>query len=123
MLHRFTVKRAFALLLAVVMAAMPLSPVFAVVAGSGEAHAVPASHDNDRQADGPAQADYHSTKCTQHASSAGHDRDCCAHCFGVLSLLQVTYLHSHPVQTPVLNELHPFSPIASRDRPPRFLSF
>src|SRR3990172_2688357 len=118
MVRRFAVKRAFALLLAVVMAATPLSPVFAVVAGSGEAHAVHVSHGNDHQADGPAQADHHSTTCTQHDSSAGQDRDCC----GLVSLVQAAYLHSHPVQTPVLNQLHPFFLITSPDRPPRILS-
>jgi hypothetical protein len=122
MVHRFVVKRAFALVLAVVMAAAPLSPVFAVVAGSGEAHAVHVSHGNDHQADGPAQADHHSTTCTQHDSSAGHDRDCCAHCFGLVSLVQAAYLHSHPVQTPILTELHPRLLATSPDRPPRILS-
>jgi hypothetical protein len=122
MVHRFVVKRAFALVLAVVMAAAPLSPVFAVVAGSGEAHAVHVSHGNDHQADGPAQVDHHSTTCTQHDSSAGHDRDCCAHCFGLVSLVQAAYLHSHPVQTPILTELHPRLLATSPDRPPRILS-
>ena len=122
MVRRFVVKRAWALLLAVVMAATPMSPVFAVVAVSGEAHVVHVSHGNDQQVDGPAQADHHSTTCTQHDSSAGHDRDCCAHCVGLVSLVQAAYLHSHPVQTPVLNQLHPFFLITSPDRPPRFPS-
>jgi hypothetical protein len=121
MVRRFAVKRAFALLLAVVMAATPLSPVFAVVAGSGEAHAVHVSHRDDHQTDGPAQADHHSTPC-QHDSSAGHDRDCCAHCFGLVSLVQAAYLHSHPVQTPVLSQLHSLVLITSPDRPPRSFS-
>ena len=122
MIRFFAVKRAFALLLALIMAGTPLSPVFAVVAGSGEAHTVHVSHGNDHQADGPAQADHHSTTCTQHDSSAGHDRDCCAHCFGLVSLVQATYLHSHPVQTPALSQLHSLVLVTSPDRPPRSFS-
>jgi hypothetical protein len=115
----FVAKRAFVFLLALVVAGTPLSPVFAVVDGSDSAHAVPDSHDGDHRADGSAQTDPHSKSCPQHDSSVDQ---CCAHCFGVVSLVLPGYLHSHPVQTPVLNQLHPFFLITSPDRPPRFLS-
>lgn len=118
----FAVQRALALLLVLIMAGSPLSPVFAAAGGSDSAHAVHVSHDSDHGAEGPVWANHHSTTCTQHDSCAGQDRDCCAHCFGVVSPIQATYLHSHPVQTPVLKQLHPFFLVASPDRPPRFLS-
>jgi hypothetical protein len=119
---RFAVKRAFAHLLALIMAGTPLSPAFAVVAGSGEARAVHVSHDCDHRVDRSAQADYHSKSCAQHDSCAGQDRDCCAHCFGLVSIAQAAYLHLHPVQTPVLSQLHSLVLVTSPDRPPRSFS-
>jgi hypothetical protein len=119
---RFAVKRTFAFLLALIMAGTPLSPVFAVVAGSSEAHADHVSHDCDHRVDGSPQADHHSKSCAQHDSCAGQDRDCCAHCFGLVSIIQAAYLHTHPVQTPVLSQLHSLVLITSPDRPPRSFS-
>ena len=112
------IKRTFALLLAMILTGTPLSPVFADVAASAEAHA---AHDGDHRADGSVQADHDSKTCTQHDSGAGHCGNCCAHCFGAVSLFQPTYLPSHPVQTPVLSQLHSLVLITSPDRPPRLL--
>ncbi len=114
--------RGLSLLLSLVLVLAPVLPAFASVAKSGAAHAVHVAHGNDHRADGPVPADQHSTTCTQHDSSVGHDRDCCAHCFGLVSLVQTAYFPPHPVQTPVLNELHPFFLITSPDRPPRGFS-
>lgn len=122
MIRAFTIKHALAFLVALSVAFAPLAPVFAMVSGSGETHAVHAAHDGDHRADGSIQADPHSTSCTQHDSGADQCGNCCAHCFGVVSLFQPAYLLSHPVQIPVLSQLHSFVVIASPDRPPRLLS-
>jgi hypothetical protein len=111
--------RGLSLLLSLVLVLAPVLPAFASVAKSGEAHAVHVSHGHDHRADGPSGADHHSTTCTQHDSSVGHDRDCCAHCFGLVPLVQAVYFPPHPVQTPVLKALHSFFLITSPDRPPR----
>ncbi|MBI3777643.1 MAG: hypothetical protein HY274_01805 [Gammaproteobacteria bacterium] len=108
--------RGLSLLLSLVLVLAPVMPVFASIAQSGEAHAVHVAHDGDLRADDP-ETDHHSKSCTQHDSSVGQ---CCAHCFGLVSLVQSAYFPSHPVQTPVLNQLHPFFLITSPDRPPRF---
>ena len=112
-------KRVLTLLLAVILAGTPLSPVFAKVAANAEAHAMQAAHDGDHRADGSVHADHGSKTCTQHDSCAGQ---CCAHCFGAVSLFQPAYIYSQPVQTPVLSLLHSLVLITSLDRPPRTFS-
>ena len=112
--------RGLSLLLSLVLVLAPVVPVFAFVAESDDAHAAHTFHDG--KADISDHASHKQTPCAQHDSCAGQDRDCCAHCFGLVSLVQAAYLHSHPVQTPVLNQLHPFFPTTSPDRPPRRFS-
>jgi len=115
-IRAFTIKYALAFLVALSVAFAPLAPVFAMVAGSGETQAVQAAHDGDHRAGGSIQTDQDPTSCPQHDSSTGQ---CCAHCVGVVSPFQPAYLPSHPVQTPVLAQLHSFFLITSPDRPPR----
>src|SRR3990167_2230648 len=112
--------RSLALLLSLVLVLAPVAPAFAFVATSGDAHAAHAFHNG--KADISDHASHEQTSCAQHDSCAGQDRDCCAHCFGLVSLVQSAYLHSHPVQTPILTELHPRILVTFPDRPPRFLS-
>jgi len=113
------IKRTFALLLAVLLAGMPLSPVFAA---SGEAHAAPAAHESGQRAHSSTQTDYGSKTCTQHDSCVGQCCGCCAHCFGAVSLFQPADFPMHPVQTPGLSQLHSLVFISSPDRPPRLIS-
>jgi cobyrinic acid a,c-diamide synthase len=111
--------RGLSLLLSLVLVLAPVVPAFAFVAESGDARAAHAFHDG--KADISDHASHEQTSCAQHDSCAGQDRDCCAHCFGLVSLVQAAYLHSHPVQTPVLSQLHSLVLVTSPDRPPRFL--
>lgn len=121
MIRVFAIKHALMLLVALSVAFAPLAPVLAMVAGNGETHAVhaPAAHDGDHRADGSTPADPHSRSCPQHDSGADQ---CCSHCFGAVSFFPSTYLSLHPVQTPVLSQLHSFVVITSPDRPPRLRS-
>src|SRR3989344_3910891 len=112
--------RGLSLLLSLALFLAPVVPAFAFVAKSGEARAAHAFHDG--KTDISDHASHEQTSCAQHDSCAGQDRDCCAHCFGLVSLVQSAYLHSHPVQTPILTELHPRILVTFPDRPPRFLS-
>ena len=112
--------RGLSLLLSLALVLAPVVPAFAFVAKSGDAHAAHAVHNG--KADISDHASHEQTSCAQHDSCAGQDRDCCAHCFGLVSLVQSAYLHSHPVQTPILTELHPRILVTFPDRPPRFLS-
>jgi hypothetical protein len=121
-IRAFTIKHALTLLVALSVVFAPLAPVFAMVTGSGEAHAVHVAHDGDHRADGSIQADHGSKTCTQHDSGDGQCGNCCAHCLGAVSLFQRAYLPSHPVQTPVLSRLHSLVLVASPDRPPRLFS-
>jgi hypothetical protein len=118
-MRAFTLKHALTLLVALSVVCAPLAPVFAVVAGNGEAHAVHTAHDGGHRADGSIRTDQDSMSCPQHDSSTGQ---CCAHCLGVVSSFQPACLPSHPVQTPVLSQLHSLVLSASLDRPPRLLS-
>lgn len=112
--------RGLSLLLSLALVLAPVTPAFAFVAKSGDARAAHAFHDG--KADISGHAGHEPAPCTQHDSSAGQDRDCCAHCFGLVSLVQAAYLHSHPVQTPVLSQLHSLVLVTSPDRPPRRFS-
>ncbi len=112
--------RGLSLLLSLVLVLAPVVPAFAFVAKSGDAHAAHAFHNG--KADTSDHASHEQTSCAQHDSCAGQDRDCCAHCFGLVFFVQAAYLHSHPVRTPVLNELHPFFLTTLPDRPPRRFS-
>lgn len=122
MIRSFAVKRAFTLLLAVIMAGTLLSPAFAAVSPAGEARAAHAAHDGDHRADGSIHADHGSKKCTQHDSCAGQCGSCCGHCVGVVSLFHPAYICSHPVRMPALSSLHSLVLIAALDRPPRSFS-
>lgn len=116
------VARLLSLLLALAVVFAPVASAFAFAAKAGHAQAVHASHDCDQRADGSGQADRHPSTCTQHDSCAGQCCACCAHCFGAMSLFQPAYIYSHPVQTPVLSQLHSLVLITSLDRPPRSFS-
>jgi hypothetical protein len=111
--------RGLSLLLSLVLVLAPVAPAVAFVATSGDAHAAHAFHDG--KADISDHASHEQASCAQHDSSTGQDRDCCAHCVGLVSLVQAAYPHSHPVQTPVLSQLHSLVLVTSPDRPPRFL--
>lgn len=114
--------RLLSLWLALVLAAAPALPAFAMTIKAGAAHAVHISHDGNHGN----MSDHSAPKqspCTQHDSCNGQCCAFCAQCFGAVSLLQLDQIRSHPVQTPVLAELHPRILVTSPDRPPRFLSF
>jgi len=115
----YIIKRTFALLLAVLLAGTPLSPVFAA---SGETHAVRVAHDDGGGVEAPPQAGHDSKTCTQYDSCVGQCCGCCAHCFGAVSLFQPADFPMHPVQTPGLSQLHSLVFISSPDRPPRLIS-
>jgi hypothetical protein len=112
--------RGLSLLLSLVLVLAPGVPAFAFVAKSGDAHAAHAFHDGKTGVSD--HASHEQMSCAQHDSCSGQDRDCCAHCFGLVSLVQAAYLHSHPVQTPVLSQLHSLVLVTSPDRPPRSCS-
>ncbi len=107
------------LVLALVMA--PVLPSFAMTLKAGDAHAVHVSHDG-KHANTPDPAAPEQTPCTQHDSCNGQCCAFCAQCFGAVSMVLPDVSHAHPVQTPILTELHPRLLATSPDRPPRILS-
>lgn len=118
MIRAFAVKRMLTLFLALIMALAPVLPAFAFVDAGGVTRAIHASHDGDK-----ADVSNHATPnpCTQHDSCKGQCCASCAQCLSAVFLVPSDNAHSHPVLTPVLNELHPFFLVASPDRPPRGL--
>ena len=114
-------RRALTFLLAMSVILVSLAPASAAVAASGERHVGHAVYGGDHGADGSARCDQNMKTCAQHDSCVGQCCACCAHCFGAVFFALPLYVHAHPVQTPVLSQLHSFVLIASRDRPPRIL--
>jgi hypothetical protein len=113
--------RLLSLWLVLALAAAPVLPSFAMTLKAGDAEAAHVSHSGDHanmpDTDTPKQ-----TPCTQHDSCNGQCCDLCAQCFSAVSPVSLDQIHPHPVQTPILTELHPRLLATSPDRPPRFLS-
>jgi hypothetical protein len=108
------------LLLVLAIMIAPVLPAFGMALAKSDA--VSAAHD------GPAHdKSQHATDadtlpdCTQHHDC--HSQCCafCAQCFTAVFFVLPDYVVSHPVQTPVLSQLHSLVLITSPDRPPRFL--
>lgn len=113
--------RNLSLLLSLTLVLAPVVPAFAFVSHAADTHAVHAFHDSD-QASAEVHADPKESPCAQHDSCNGQCCASCAQCSGAVLLAPSVHLPSHPVQTPVLNQLHPFFLATSPDRPPRRFS-
>jgi hypothetical protein len=113
--------RLLSLWLVLVLAAAPVLPSFAMTIKAGDAEAAHVSHGSNH-ANMPDTGTPEPTPCTQHDSCSGQCCDFCAQCFGAVSVVLPEASHAHPVQTPILTELHPRLLATSPDRPPRFLS-
>lgn len=116
------IRRTLTFLLTTSVILASLAPASAAVAASGEEHVAHVAHGGDHGADGSSRCDQNMKTCTQHDSCVGQCGACCAHCFGAVFFALPLSVHAHPVQTPVLSQLHSFVLIASRDRPPRILA-
>ncbi len=113
--------RRLSLLLSLVLILAPVLPSFAFVAQSGDAPAAHAFHNG--QGEMSNHASHEQTSCAQHDFCNGQCCASCAQCSGAVFLGQTVEIPLHPIQTPVLNELHSFFLITSPDRPPRSISF
>jgi hypothetical protein len=80
------------------------------------AHAGPAHDMSQHAADADTPSD-----CAQHHDCHGQCCAFCAQCFTALFFVLPGYIFSHPVQTPVLSQLHSLILVASPERPPRRL--
>lgn len=111
--------RGLRLLLVLAMASAPVLPAFGMAPAKADAvstaHAGLAHDMSQHAADADTLPD-----CTQHQKCHGQCCAFCAQCFTAAFLVQQDHVLSHPVQTPVLNQLHPFFLTTSPDRPPRF---
>ncbi len=110
--------RGLSLLLSLTLILAPVAPALAIAAKSGDVHAAHTFHDGEA-----AMLDHtvhHPSSCAPHDSS---DDQCCGSCLqysGTVSFTHSVYLPSHPVQIPVLSQLHPLVLVTLLDRPPRF---
>lgn len=106
------------LVLAIVIA--PVLPAFGMALARSDV--VSAAHDGPAHDMSPHAADADIlSDCTQHHDCHGQCCTFCAQCFTVVFFVQPDYVASHPVQTPVLSQLHSLVLVTSLDRPPRFL--
>lgn len=113
--------RIISVLLILALAWAPALPAVAMMIKAGDAHAVHATHavSHGNMSD---VATAKQTPCTQHDSCKGQCCDVCAQCFNAVSPVSLQQVQPHPVQTPVLTQLHSRIFSASPDRPPRFRS-
>ena len=111
--------RVLPLLLALVIASAPVLPAFGMAPAKADAvsaaHAGPAHDMSQHAADADTLPD-----CTQHQKCHGQCCAFCAQCFTAVFFVQPDHVLSHPVQAPVLSQLHSLILVTSPDRPPRF---